>query len=155
MKQLLAAATYLFFAGSLHAQTEPALRISPAGAQPSVAGASENFTGQVRVEMRFSADAPARASGGLVTFEPGARTAWHTHPLGQTLLVMQGVGRVQRWGGPVQEIKAGDVVWIPPGTKHWHGAAPSTGMSHLAISEHLDGKTVDWLEKVSDAQYSQ
>src|SRR5438093_11387253 len=101
----------------------------------------------------FQAPDPARTVGALVTFEPGARTAWHTHPLGQTLIVTQGVGLVQRWGGPIQEIRPGDVVWIPAGEKHWHGATPATGMSHVAIGEQLDGKSVDWLEKVSDAQY--
>jgi len=153
MKQLAAAVACLSLAASVYAQSAPGLRISRNGSQPSAAGPTENFTGRVRVDMPFRADAPARVGGGLVTFEPGARTAWHTHPLGQTLIVTQGVGLVQRWSGPVQEIRPGDVVWIPPGEKHWHGAAPSTGMSHLAISEQLDGKGVDWLEKVSDAQY--
>ena len=152
MKQLAAVAC-LSLAASLHAQTEPGLQISRSGDQPSSVGATENFTGRVRVEQPFRADAPARASGAQVTFEPGARTAWHTHPLGQTLIVTQGTGLVQRWGAPVQEIRAGDVVWIPPHTKHWHGATPSTGMRHIAIAEQLDGKSVDWLEKVSDAQY--
>jgi 4-carboxymuconolactone decarboxylase len=103
--------------------------------------------------MLFGAEAPARASCGRVTFQPGARTAWHTHPLGQTLIVTDGVGRVQEWGGPVREIRAGDVVRIAPGVKHWHGAAPDSAMTHLAIQEALDGRTVDWMEKVSDEQY--
>jgi quercetin dioxygenase-like cupin family protein len=97
--------------------------------------------------------APGRTSGGLVTFEPGARSAWHTHPVGQILIVTAGVGHVQRWGGPIEEIRPGDVIWIPPGVKHWHGATASTGMTHIAIQEQLDGKVVDWMEKVSDEQY--
>jgi 4-carboxymuconolactone decarboxylase len=123
------------------------------GAQPSRQGSVENFTGSVRVDPLFQANAPARASGSLVAFEPGARTAWHTHPLGQILIVTAGTGRVQRWGDPVEEIHQGDVVWIPRGQKHWHGAAPNSSMAHIAIVEQLDGKTVDWMEKVSDAQY--
>jgi 4-carboxymuconolactone decarboxylase len=105
------------------------------------------------VDPLFQAHDPARAAGAYVTFEPRARSAWHTHPLGQTLVVTQGVGRVQRWGEPIQEIHPGDVVWIPPGQKHWHGAAPDSPMTHLAVSEHLQGKSVDWMEKVSDAEY--
>jgi quercetin dioxygenase-like cupin family protein len=157
MKHLAAAlacvALFSSLADSVRAQSEPGLRIARAGSQPSAVGPSDNFTGSVRVDMPFRAEPPARAGGALVTFEPGARTAWHTHPLGQTLIVTQGAGLVQRWGGPVQEIRPGDIVWIPAGQKHWHGAAPSTGMSHIAISEQLDGKSVDWMEKVSDAQY--
>jgi len=101
----------------------------------------------------FTASAPARVAGAHVTFEPAARTAWHTHPLGQTLIVTSGLGRAQRWGGPIEEIRPGDVVWFPPGEKHWHGASPATAMTHIAIQEQLDGKAVDWLEKVSDEQY--
>jgi len=153
MKQLAAAVASLSLAASALAQPTEGLRILPNGSQPSAAGQAENFTGRVRVDTPFRADPPARVSGGLVTFEPGARSAWHTHPLGQTLIVTQGVGLVQRWGGPIQEIRPGDVVWIPPGVKHWHGAAIATGMSHYAIAEQLDGKAVEWLEKVSDAQY--
>lgn len=123
------------------------------GSQPSRQGPAENFTGSVRVDPLFQANAPARASGSLVTFEPGARTAWHTHPLGQILIVTSGTGRVQRWGDPVEEIRQGDVVWIPPGQKHWHGAAPNSSMAHIAIVEQLDGKSVEWMEKVSDAEY--
>ncbi|HTL54765.1 MAG TPA: carboxymuconolactone decarboxylase family protein [Candidatus Limnocylindrales bacterium] len=107
----------------------------------------------MRVDPLFQANAPARASGSLVTFEPGARTAWHTHPLGQILIVTAGLGRVQRWGDPIEDIRQGDVVWIPPGQKHWHGAAPQSSMAHIAISESLDGKSVEWMEKVSDEQY--
>jgi 4-carboxymuconolactone decarboxylase len=116
-------------------------------------GPAENFTGSVRVDQHFRATAPGRVSGALVTFEPGARTAWHSHPLGQTLIVTSGVGRVQRWGDPVDEIRAGDVVWIPPGQKHWHGASPTTSMSHIAIVERLDGESVEWMEKVTTEQY--
>ncbi|KQT53058.1 MULTISPECIES: cupin domain-containing protein [unclassified Aureimonas] len=129
------------------------VRIIPNGSQPSAAGPAANFTGSVRVDSRFQGEAPARIGGGVVTFEPGARTAWHTHPLGQTLIVTAGKGLVQEWGGPAQEIQPGDVAWIPPGVKHWHGAGPTTGMSHVAVSESLDGKSVEWLEKVSDEQY--
>ena len=116
-------------------------------------GPAEWFTGKVRVEPLFQATAPGRAQGANVTFEPGARSAWHTHPLGQTLIVTSGRGFVQSWGGPVEEIHAGDVVSCPPGEKHWHGATPDSALSHLAIQEELDGKAVDWLEKVSDEQY--
>ena len=123
------------------------------GAVPSARGSEANFTGAVRIDTAFRAGAPARVSGGTVTFEPGARTAWHTHPLGQTLIVTAGVGWVQHRGGPVQEIRPGDVVWVPPGVKHWHGATATTGMAHVAISEQLDGKSADWMEKVGDAQY--
>jgi quercetin dioxygenase-like cupin family protein len=123
------------------------------GSQPSRPGPVEWFTGTVRFEPLHEAPAPARAVALNVTFEPGARTDWHTHPLGQTLIVTYGCGRVQRWGGPVEEIRPGDVVWIAPGEKHWHGAAPKMAMTHIAIHENLDGKVVDWLEKVSDEQY--
>ena len=121
--------------------------------RPSGKGPEDYFTGTVRVDPLFKAEEPARAAGASVTFEPGARTAWHTHPLGQTLIVTAGVGRAQREGGPVEEIRPGDVVWFPPGEKHWHGAAPTAALTHIAIQEYLDGKTVDWLEKVSDEQY--
>ena len=130
-----------------------AIKITRRGSQPSWQGPAENFTGFVRVEPLIQPNAPARALGALVTFERGARTAWHTHPLGQTLIVTAGAGRVQRWGDPVDEIRQGDVVWIPPGQKHWHGAAPDSSMAHIAIQEALDGKVVEWMEKVSDAQY--
>lgn len=123
------------------------------GSQPSAKGPADYFTGTVRVDAPFRTEAPARASGATVTFEPGARTAWHTHPLGQTLIVTFGAGRAQREGGPVEEIRAGDIVWFPSGEKHWHGAAPDKAMSHIAIAEGLDGKVVDWMEKVSDEQY--
>src|SRR6186713_1284675 len=113
------------------------------GSQPSGKGPADWFTGTVRIDPLFSAPAPARAAGASVTFEPGARTAWHTHPLGQTLIVTSGMGRTQRWGGPVEEIRPGDVIWFPPGEKHWHGASPTTAMTHIAIQERLDGKTVE------------
>jgi quercetin dioxygenase-like cupin family protein len=116
-------------------------------------GPSDYFTGAVRVDPLFEAPEPARVRGALVTFEPGARTAWHTHPLGQTLIVTSGAGRVQRWGGPIEEIRPGDVVWFPPGEKHWHGASPATAVSHIAIQEALNGSPVHWMEQVSDQQY--
>jgi 4-carboxymuconolactone decarboxylase len=140
-------------AAPLHGQ-QAAIVVTRSEAQVSRQGPAENFTGSVRVEQPFQASAPGRASGARVTFEPGARTAWHSHPLGQTLLVTGGVGRVQRWGDPVDEIRPGDVVWIPPGQKHWHGASPTTRLSHIAAAERLDGKSVDWMEKVTDEQYA-
>jgi quercetin dioxygenase-like cupin family protein len=127
--------------------------ITRSGSQLSSKGSADWFTGTVRIDPLFPAHEPARAAGGSVTFEPGARTAWHTHPLGQTLIVTAGSGCVQRWGGPIEEIRPGDVVWFPPGEKHWHGAAPTTAMTHIAIQEQLDGKVVDWMEQVSDEQY--
>ena len=123
------------------------------GTQPSGKGPAEWFTGTVRIDPLFQTSDPARAAGAQVTFEPGSRTAWHTHPLGQTLIVTTGAGRVQEWGGAVEEIRPGDVVWAPPGVRHWHGAAPTTAMTHLAIQEALDGKVVEWMEKVTDEQY--
>lgn len=129
------------------------MQITRAGTQPSRPGPAEYFSGSVRIDPLFQAPDPARVAGASVTFEPGARTAWHTHPLGQTLLVVAGMGWVQREGGPVEEIRPGDVVWFPPCLKHWHGATPTTGMTHIAIQESLDGRNVDWLEQVSDAQY--
>jgi quercetin dioxygenase-like cupin family protein len=129
------------------------MEITRSGSQPSGKGPAEYFTGQVRIDPLFEAPDPARVAGANVTFEPGARTAWHSHPLGQTLIVSDGCGRVQRWGGPIEEIRPGDVVWIPPGEKHWHGAAPTTAMTHIAIEEELDGKWADWMEKVSEEQY--
>lgn len=124
------------------------------GSQASAKGPADYFTGTVRIDAPFTAAAPARVGGATVTFEPGARTAWHTHPLGQTLIVISGYGRAQREGGPIEEIRAGDIVWFAPGEKHWHGAAPATAMSHIAIAESLDGKVVAWLEKVSDEDYA-
>lgn len=130
------------------------ITISRPGAQPPQQGPSENFTGSVRVERLFGASEPSRLTGGLVTFAAGARSAWHTHPLGQTLIVTDGIGRVQQWGAPVQEIRKGDTVRIPANVKHWHGASPEMPMSHLALTEQLDGKAVDWLEKVSDLDFN-
>jgi quercetin dioxygenase-like cupin family protein len=152
MKLLAVAIASLLLAASSFAQTTE-LVIQRAGAQPSTKGPADRFTGMVRVDPLFPARDPGRTSGGSVTFEPGARSAWHTHPLGQILIVTAGVGRVQQWGGLAQEIRPGDIVWIPPGVKHWHGAAPTTAMTHIAIQEHVDGKVVDWMEKVSDEQY--
>ena len=129
--------------------------IKRSGSQPSGKGPAEYFTGTVRVDPLIQADAPARIFAASVTFEPGARTAWHTHPLGQTLIVTAGCGLVQRWGGPIEQIRPGDAVWFPPGEKHWHGATPTTAMTHIAIVEHLDGKSADWMEKVSNEQYQQ
>lgn len=123
------------------------------GTQPSGKGPAEWFTGNVRIDPLFTAIEPARAAGASVTFEPGARTAWHTHPLGQTLIVTAGCGRAQRWGGPIEEIRPGDVVSFAPGEKHWHGAAPATAVTHIATQEHLDGEVVVWMEHVSDEQY--
>ena len=131
------------------------MNIKKNGSQPSAKGPVDWFTGTVRIDPLFQPTEGARAGGGSVTFEPGARTAWHVHPLGQTLIVTAGRGLVQRRGGPIEEIRPGDVVWIPPGVKHWHGAAPSTAMTHIAIQEQHDGKFVDWEEHVSDAQYEE
>jgi quercetin dioxygenase-like cupin family protein len=127
--------------------------VKRAGSQPSNKGPADWFTGTVRIDPLFTAPAPARAAGAKVTFEPGARTAWHTHPLGQTLIVTDGAGLVQREGGPVEEIRPGDVVWFPPNERHWHGASATTAMTHIAIQESLDGKTVNWMEQVTDEQY--
>jgi 4-carboxymuconolactone decarboxylase len=129
------------------------IRITRSGAQPPQPAPAAHFTGPARVDSAFQASAPGRVTGARVTFEPGARTAWHTHPLGQTLIVTAGTGRVQRWGDPVDEIRTGDVVWIPPGQKHWHGAAPNSAMTHIAITERLDGRNVEWMEAVSGEQY--
>ncbi|SHH63703.1 (R)-mandelonitrile lyase [Pollutimonas bauzanensis] len=127
--------------------------IRKCGSQPSAAGPAEYFTGTVRIDAPFAGEEPARISGATVTFEPGARTAWHTHPLGQTLIITFGLGWVQLEGGPVEEIRPGDIVWIAPGEKHWHGATSTTAMTHIAIAEKLDGSAVDWMEKVTDNQY--
>jgi quercetin dioxygenase-like cupin family protein len=127
--------------------------ITRGGSRPSEKGPTEWFTGSVQLDPLFQAAEPARVAGASVTFEPGARTAWHTHPLGQTLIVTAGAGLAQRWGGPIEEIHPGDIVWFPPGEKHWHGATPSTAMTHIAIQERLDGKVVEWMEPVSDEQY--
>jgi quercetin dioxygenase-like cupin family protein len=127
--------------------------IKRAGSQPSGEGPADWFTGRVRIDPLFQAPEPARVTCASVTFEPGARTAWHTHPLGQTLIVTAGCGLAQRWGGAIEEIRPGDVIWFSPGEKHWHGATPTTAMTHIAIVEQLDGKSADWMEKVSDEEY--
>ena len=129
------------------------IEIARSGSQPSAKGSAQYFTGSVRVDPLFPATDPSRTSGGLVTFEPGARSAWHTHPAGQILLVTAGAGRIQQWGGRVEEIRPGDVVRIPPGVKHWHGASPNIGMTHIAIQETVGGRNVDWMEQVSEEQY--
>ena len=131
------------------------MKIIRNGSQPSGKGNADWFTGAVRTDQPFQAEEPARVGGATVTFEPGARTAWHTHPLGQTLFVTAGLGWVQREGSPIEEIRPGDVVWFGPKEKHWHGASPSTAMTHIAVAEKLDGKSVDWLEHVTDAEYRQ
>jgi quercetin dioxygenase-like cupin family protein len=143
----------LVFAAGKQKEPKMDIDIKRNGSRPSQKGPEDWFTGTVRVDPLFQSPEPARAGGAYVTFEPGARTAWHTHPLGQTLIVIAGLGRVQREGGPIEEIKPGDVVWFPPGLKHWHGASPDTAMTHIAINEAFEGKAVDWLEKVSDEQY--
>jgi quercetin dioxygenase-like cupin family protein len=129
------------------------MQITKIGSRPSVKGPEDWFTGTVRIDMPFQAEEPARVGGATVTFEPGARTAWHTHPLGQTLFVVSGLGWAQREGGPVEEIRPGDIVWFQPGEKHWHGASPTTAMTHIAVAEKLDGKSVDWMEKVTEQEY--
>jgi quercetin dioxygenase-like cupin family protein len=129
------------------------MEIKRNSSEPSRKAPAEYFTGAVRIDPLFQAPEPARATAGCVTFEPSARTAWHTHPLGQTLVIMSGLGWVQREGGPIEEVRPGDVVWFPPGLKHWHGASPTNAMTHIAVQETLNGRNVDWLEKVSDEQY--
>lgn len=160
MKHLAAtiASLPLLFVGPVGLAQAPAsdgqtLRITRAGSQPSAKGSADFFTGAVRVDPMFPATAPSRVSGGHVTFEPGARSAWHTHPVGQILIVTSGLGFVQQWGGPRQEVRAGDIVWFPPGLKHWHGASTTSAMTHSAIQEAVEGKAVDWMEHVADEQY--
>lgn len=153
LRATLSIAALLLFTSMAFAQTKQEIVVTPAGAQPSSMGDAVHFTGPVRVDSRFRGSEPARISGAIVTFEPGARTVWHSHPLGQTLIVTAGVGFVQSWGGPIQEIHPGDIVWIPPGVKHWHGARTSIGMTHIAITEMLDGQSVNWMERVTDEQY--
>ncbi|SDR44847.1 4-carboxymuconolactone decarboxylase [Rhizobiales bacterium GAS113] len=150
---LVSAATLLLATSGASAQADEAVAVTRAAAQSPSMGAADHFTGTVMVASPFQRKAPARVGGGIVTFEPGARTAWHTHPLGQTLFVTAGVGLLQQWDGAIEEIRTGDIIWIPPGVKHWHGATPTSGMTHVAISEALDGKSVDWMEKVSNDQY--
>jgi quercetin dioxygenase-like cupin family protein len=159
MKVFAVIFTSFFLVGSADARadstTSPAVVVTDKVSHASFKGSADTFTGSVQIEPLFPAKNPSRVSGGLVTFELGARSAWHTHPLGQTLIITSGGGWVQEWGGQNGEMKAGDVVSIPPGVKHWHGATASTGVSHIAIQETLDGKNVQWMEKVSDEQYSQ
>ena len=152
MKSLnaIAASVLLVASAGLNAQT---IEIARSGSQLSAKGSAQYFTGSVRVDPLFPAKEPSRTSGGLVTFEPGARSAWHTHPAGQVLIVTAGAGRVQQFGGPIEEIRPGDVVRIPPGVKHWHGASPNIGMTHIAIQETVGGRNVDWMEQVSEEQY--
>jgi quercetin dioxygenase-like cupin family protein len=158
MKIIATAASAVLLASAVQA-AEPGGRVktsqtvSRAGSQPSAKGPAEYFTGNVRVEPLFAPKEPSQYSGAYVTFEPGARSAWHTHPAGQHLIVAQGVGLTQEWGGPVVEIRAGDTVWCPPGVKHWHGASPSTAVTHIALTGTVDGKNVEWMEKVTDEQY--
>jgi quercetin dioxygenase-like cupin family protein len=170
MKQVLLKALVLYFAGAVigvgrpmsstaAAQTastnasDKQITITPTTSQQVITGAPDRFTGSVRVQSLFDAKDATRSTGGQVTFQPGARSAWHTHPFGQVLIVTDGAGWVQQWGGPVQVMRKGDVVWIPAGVKHWHGATPTTTVTHIAIQEQLDGTAVDWLEKVTDEQY--
>jgi quercetin dioxygenase-like cupin family protein len=133
--------------------TSPQIVLTPESSQKVINGAPDRFTGAVRVQSLFDAKDDARSTGGQVTFQPGARSAWHTHPLGQILIVTDGVGWFQQWGGPVRVMRKGDVIWIPAGVKHWHGATPTSSVTHIAIQEDRDGRNVDWLEKVSDKQY--
>ena len=147
------ALTLSLLAGEVQANEQVRVTVTPNGSQPSAKGPADWFTGTVRVDAPFKGTDEARVSGATVTFEPGARTAWHTHPLGQTLIVTAGSGFVQEWSQPIRAIRPGDTVWIAPGTKHWHGAAPTTAMTHIAIAEVLDGRVVEWMEQVSEAQY--
>ena len=135
------------------AQDSHSIKITRSGSQQPSKGPAEYFTGSVQVQPLFPAHDPSRTSGGKVTFEPGARSAWHTHPLGQVLIVTEGTGWIQQWGGPIEEIRKGDVIWIPAGVKHWHGATPNNALTHIAIQEQLNGKAVEWMEKVTDEQY--
>ncbi|CAI0705399.1 Predicted mannose-6-phosphate isomerase [Serratia proteamaculans] len=153
--KLLAASTIILsmLAPAALAETEKQVKIQRSGSQPSRPGPEDYFTGKVRIDAPFAGSEPARVGGATVTFEPGARTAWHTHPLGQTLIVTQGRGWIQVWGDEIQEMNQGDIVWIPEDVKHWHGATPDTAMTHIAIAESLNGSPVDWMEQVSDAQY--
>jgi quercetin dioxygenase-like cupin family protein len=152
MKRLTITAIALAFLGVAPALSE-STQISLNGSRPSAKGAPQNFTGSVTVDLLYAANANTSSLGGLVTFEPGARTTWHTHPAGQFLIIMSGMGWVQEDSGPKREVKPGDVVWFPPGVKHWHGASSTTSMSHIAITNLIDGKNVDWMEHVSDEQY--
>lgn len=152
MKQLWAIPLFLTLISAASADT-PSLAITRGGSQPSAKGPAANFTGSVMVDSLFAPNAHRRSGGAYVTFAPGARSAWHSHPAGQTLIVTAGTGWVQQWGGKKEVIRPGDVVWTPPGVKHWHGATAANGMTHLALQENVNGKVVDWMEQVSDAQY--
>jgi 4-carboxymuconolactone decarboxylase len=153
MRRLVVTVVSISLLACVSGESSQGITITPKGSPPSRQGSAENFTGSVRIDPLFDANPASRTSGGRVTFEASARSAWHTHPLGQTLIVTAGTGWIQQWGGPIQEMREGDVVWIPPGAKHWHGATPTTSMTHIAITEYLDGKNVDWMEKVSNEQY--
>jgi quercetin dioxygenase-like cupin family protein len=157
MKPLAATATSLFMLAAVPldaaGQERKSQTISRAGSQPSTKGPADYFTGNVRVDPLFPANDSTRVSAGSVTFEPGARSAWHTHPAGQHLIVTSGVGLTREWGGPITELRVGDVVWCPAGVKHWHGASPKSAMTHIAVTGNVDGKNVEWMEKVSDEQY--
>lgn len=150
---LVMVATAILAIDGAVAQDKTSQTVTRAGSPPSTKGPAEYFTGNVRVEPLFAANESAPYSGAYVTFEPGARSNWHTHPTGQRLIVTQGVGRTQEWGGPITEIRAGDHIWCPPGVKHWHGASPTTAMTHIALTGARDGKNVEWMEKVTDQQY--
>lgn len=155
MKRLAAALSLVLSVSTVNAKENfSMITVMQSGAKPSVKGPSDYFTGTVRIDSPFQGTEPARVGGATVTFEPSARTAWHTHPLGQTLIVTAGLGLVQEWEGTVREIRPGDIVWIPAGVKHWHGAASEVSMSHIAIAEAQEGKVVEWLEQVSDEQYA-
>lgn len=153
-KSILVFFLLTLFVVSAGAESGQSVVVTRFGSAPAVKASRDYFTGTAYVDSRFKAEAPARMAGGTVVFEPGARSNWHTHPLGQTLIVTEGIGWVQYWGGPIQEIRVGDIARIPPGVKHWHGACPTFGMTHIAITEVLDGKAVEWMEKVIDEQYS-
>ncbi|WP_145515141.1 (R)-mandelonitrile lyase [Yersinia massiliensis] len=150
---LIALATLLLPTTQVTAATQDDITVTPSGSPPTTIGAPENFTGTAKVDSRFQRSAPARVGGGIVSFDAGARTAWHTHPLGQTLIVSSGTGWVQKWDGVAQQIKTGDVVWIPPEVKHWHGASANEPMTHIAVSESLEGSSVTWMEHVTQEQY--
>lgn len=154
-KVVLCTAVLYLGAASADSDAQRVQQIIRGGEQTSIAGSEQFFTGRVRIDPIWPADEHISASGALVTFEPGARSAWHTHPAGQRLVVSSGVGLTQEWGKPIQVVRPGDVVWCPPGVKHWHGAAPTTAMSHIAVTATLNGQNVDWMEKVSDEQYGQ
>jgi quercetin dioxygenase-like cupin family protein len=153
MKKLMPATLAALTIAAMAQTAGSQIKVTPATAQTVTTGAPDRFTGSVRIQSLFDANPPARSTGGLVTFQAGARSAWHTHPFGQVLIVTDGVGWIQQWGGPIQVIRKGDVVWIPAGVKHWHGATPTSTLTHIAIQEQVGGTVVNWLEKVSDTQY--